>query len=163
MYPHWEISLIYGSNIYLHPQLLSCTSDSTHLPTGYFHFDIPQGPEASKCQEWIQLLFFYKPAPNPTCLTSGSDMPIDFVAQPRNLGFSYEVFALGMPNFLPASNSPSLPLQKWSFKTANIIISRYSTLIPVFLPLHPPPSSNSPATTSGWIQSSYHALNFLSF
>lgn len=116
-----------------------------------------------QCQKWIQLLFFsYKPAPNPTCLTSGSDMPIDFVAQPRNLGFSYEVFALGMPNFLPASNSPS-PLQKWSFKTANTIISRYSILIPVFLPLHPPPSSNDPPNTSGWIQSSYHALNFLSF
>lgn len=30
----------------LHLRLPSCASDSRHLPKRYFHFDIPQGPEA---------------------------------------------------------------------------------------------------------------------
>lgn len=32
----------------LHLRLPSCASDSRHLPKGYFHFDIPQGPESQR-------------------------------------------------------------------------------------------------------------------
>lgn len=96
-------------DLYLHPRLLSYTSDSRHLLTGYFHFDIPQGPETQHDRNSTPFLVL-QTCSESHCSNSGHGTTINVVAQPRNLE---SLSNLVMP-VLPGSSAFSSPLQKWS-------------------------------------------------
>lgn len=113
--------------LYLHPRLLSYTSDSKHLLTGYFHFDIPQGPEAQHDRNSTPFLVL-QTCSESHCSNSGHGTTINVVAQPRNL----ESLTLLCPtsSLTPVHSPHHCKNDHFTFPCTHLLSSFYS--IPFF-------------------------------
>lgn len=123
---------IYASQTFICIWLLSCASNSRHLPIGYFRFDTPQAPKLKVSEMNSNYFLVQQPVPSPTCPISEYDMAISFAAQSRNLGSLCPYYA----RCPPCLQFILLTIVKVIFQAANITISHSPILMPVFLRFH---------------------------